>query len=219
MRKDLETQKNVLEELRNTPTINANEIGIAVKQGIVTLSGTVDSYSKKVRVEKAVRNVSGVRGIAEDIRVKIADGNLKDDSEIARVVLHAIEWHSAAQVDKISILVEDGWVTLEGASEWDFQRKSAAKAVGNIAGVKGITNNIKLSARPATSDIKNKIQSAFLRNASLDADKITVEVSGTRIILNGTVNSWTEFEEAERSAWNTPGVSAVENKLELDSEY
>ncbi len=215
MKKDIQIQKDVIEELIHTPMVNANEIGVAVVHGIATLTGTVDSYPKKIRIEKAVKKIRGIRGIAEEIVVKLNGNQKKTDTEIAEAVLHAIEWHSAVQVEQVKITVEDGWLTLEGTVDWDFQRKSAATAAESIKGVTGITNNIKLSATPATADVKEKIQSAFVRNASLDAGKIQIEVMGSKVILNGEVYSWTEYEEAERSAWNTPGVSSVENKLKI----
>ncbi|HWY10779.1 MAG TPA: BON domain-containing protein [Bacteroidia bacterium] len=219
MKKDAEIQKNVIEELKTIPLLKANEIGVAVKNGVVTLSGTVDSYPKKIRVEKAVKKIGGVKGIAEDIAVNLSEKHQKTDSEIAQMVINAIEWHSAAQIDKINILVEDGCVTLDGTTDWDFQRKSASKVVETIVGVKRITNNIKIAQRPAPTDIKTKIQAAFVRNARIDADKINIQTDGNKVILSGKVNCWSELEEAEHSVWSTPGVSSIENKLELEDDF
>jgi osmotically-inducible protein OsmY len=219
MKKDLEIQKNVVEELKCIPLINANEIGVIVKNGIVTLSGTTDSYPKKVAIEKAVKKVKGVKGIAEDIAVNLTNAYTKTDSEIAQAILSALEWQIADQADQVTILVEDGWVTVEGSVDWDFQRKSIKKIAENIIGVKGISNNIKIIQRPVSSDIKNKIVAAFIRNASIDASKIDIVTEGSKVILSGTVNTWAEYEEAERSAWSTPGVNVIENQLEFEDDF
>lgn len=216
MKRDTEIQNNVMEELKSVPLLKANEIGVAVKNGIVTLSGIVDSYPKKVAVEKAVKKIAGVRGIAEDLEVNLSEGHRKSDSEIAQIVMDAIAWHSAAQVDKVNIVVEDGIVTIEGTTDWDFQRKHVTKVVANIIGVKGIINNIKIANSPVSSDIKNKIQAAFVRNANIDADKIDIKTEGHKVILKGKVKGWSEYEEAERSAWSTPGVDKIENELEIE---
>lgn len=218
MKKDIEIQKNVMEELTCIPLIKANEIGVAVKNGIVTLSGIVDSYPKKIMIEKAIKKLGGVRGIAEDIEVKLLENQKKTDSEIAQMVTNAIEWHSAAQVDRISILVEDGIVTIEGTTDWDYQRKHVTKVVANIIGVKGIINNIKIANTPVPVDIQKKIKAAFVRNASIDAEKINIKTEGHKVILSGVVKNWSEYEEAERSAWGTPGISVIENGLEFEDD-
>ena len=215
MKKDIETQENVLEELRHTPMINANEIGVTVKNGLVTLSGMVDTYPQKIRIERAVKKVKGVRGIAEDIEVVLPLNHKKNDSEIAQAILHAIEWHSALQLDKVNILVEDGCVVIEGTADWDFQRKSVSQVASHIVGVKSVINNIKLSPVPSTDNIRNKMQAAFARNATIAAEKIEISIENSKVILSGIVNSWAEYEEAERTAWATPGVAKVENNLEL----
>lgn len=218
MKKDIDIQKNVMEELKSVPLLNANEIGVAVKNGIVTLSGIVDSYPKKVSVEKAVKKISGVKGIAEDIEVNLSDNHKKTDAEIAQIVMNSIAWHSAAQVDKINILVEDGIVTVEGTTDWDFQRKHVTKVIANTIGVKGVINNIRIVNGPLPKDLKNKIYAAFVRNASIDADQIDIHTEGHKVVLSGKVKCWAEYEEAERSVWSTPGVDKIENKLELEFE-
>jgi osmotically-inducible protein OsmY len=219
MKNDIEIQKNVVEELKTVPLVNVNEIGVIVKNGVVTLSGTTDSYPKKVAIEKAVKKVKGVRGIAEDIVVNITNKYSKTDSEIAQAIMNAMEWQCADQADQIKILVEDGIVTIEGSVDWDFERKTVAKISGNIIGVKGVINNIKIIQRPASADIKNKIVAAFIRNASIDASKIEIITEGSKVTLCGTVNTWTEYEEAERAAWSTPGVNVIENQLEFEDDF
>lgn len=219
MKKDSEIQKNVMEELSCLPLVNANEIGVMVKNGIVTLSGVIDSYPKKIAVEKAVKKIAGVKGIAEDLVVNLNGRHERTDSELAQAIMHALEWHSAAPADRIRILVEDAWVTVEGSVDWDFQRKSVSRVIENNIGVKGITNNITIAHRPAPADIKSKILAAFIRNASLDAGKIKVSIEGGNVVLSGKVYTWAEYEEAERSVWSVPGVSHIENKLEFEDDF
>jgi osmotically-inducible protein OsmY len=218
MKKDIEIQNNVMEALKWTPLLNANEIGVAVKNGIVTLSGVVDSYPKKIKAERITRNVKGVRGIAEDITVKLNDKDKKTDPEIAQAVLYELEWHSNLDADKIKILVEDGTVTLEGNVDWDFQRKSAARAIWSIKGVQRIINNIVVTRVAVAADLKKKIESAFQRHAHLDAKKINVEVDGHKVILSGNVSSWDEKVEAEKAVWSAPGVDTIVNHIECAEE-
>lgn len=218
MKKDFDIQNNVMEALKWAPLLNANEIGVAAKNGIVTLSGVVDSYPKKIKAEKIARSLKGVRGIAEDIIVRLNDNNKKTDTELAQAVLHELEWHSNLDADKIKVLVEDGSVTLEGNVDWDFQRKSAAKAIWNIIGVQGIINNIIVSPVAPAADLKKKIEAAFLRDAHLDAGKINVEVQGHKVILSGHVCSWYEKVQAEKAVWSAPGVDTIENYLDCTEE-
>jgi osmotically-inducible protein OsmY len=216
MKKDIDIQKHVMEELKWVPLLNANEIGVSVKNGIVTLSGTVDSYPKKIKAERAVRKVAGVRGIAEDIQVKLNGNSERSDSEIAQAVLKELEWHCNVDIMRVTMLVEDGCVTLEGTVDWDFQRRSAVKAISNIKGVRNVINNIKINAVPVLSEIKESIESAFARNATIDAKKIRVDVDGNKIRLSGTVRNINEKEDAEAIVWAAPGVTIVENKLECE---
>lgn len=218
MKKDFEIQKNVMEELSWTPLLNANEIGVAVKNGIVTLSGIVDSYPKKIKAERVTRNVAGVRGIAEDIIVKVKASDKKTDSEIAQAVLHELEWHSNLDPQKIKVFVEDGIVTLEGTVNWDFQRKSASKAIWNIKGVSGIINNIRVVDVAPPADLEHKIKSAFHRHAHLDSNNINVAVRGHKVTLTGKVCSVAEKLDAEKAVWSSPGVTEIENLLLCDEE-
>ncbi|MCE3259703.1 MAG: Osmotically-inducible protein OsmY, contains domain [Bacteroidetes bacterium] len=159
-----------------------------------------------------------VKGIAEDIQVVLNGANVKDDSEIAQAVLYSIEWHSGLDPEKIKIHVEDGFVTLNGKVDWDYQRKLAQKTVSNITGVRGLANNIEISHRPMPGEIKEKIKSSFVRNANLDSGKINVDVDGNKVILKGTVKCQYEKQEAENTVWSLPGVAKVENKLECEEE-
>lgn len=218
MKTDVEIQSDVMEELRWTSLLNACEIGVAVKNGVVTLSGTVDNYRKKIAAEEAAKGVAGVKAVAEDIQVKLKDAWIKNDTEIAEAVLNALKWNSSVREEKIKVKVENGWVTLEGEAEWEFQRSSAKTAVWNLIGVRGITNNIKVSPSVDALDVKRKINAALHRSASIDAQKINLEVDGRTVILRGKVRSYAEKNDAENAVWNAPGVSQVENKLEIDPD-
>ena len=216
MKSDLQIQKDVIEELRWEPFLNSSEIGVAVKKGIVTLSGQVDSYSKKLIAEKAAKKVAGVKAIAEDIQVGISPVSRKSDTEIADAVLNALKWHSAVQEEKIKIKVENGMVRLEGEVEWEYQRTSTKTAIENLVGVRGVINLITVKPKITPSEIQQKISSAFHRSATVDSGKITVEVMGNRVILRGQVRSFAEKEDAESAAWNAPGVTSVESNLEIE---
>ena len=216
MKPDLEIQKDVMEELRWSPLLNASEIGVAVKSGVVTLSGNVDTYTKKLAAENAAKNVAGVKAVAQEIDVRISDFGKRTDTDIAQAVLNALKWHSAVKEDKIKMKVEDGWVTLEGEVEWEFQRSAARNSVENLLGVKGITNNIKVMPAVAATDVARKIGAAFHRSATLDSQKINLEVVGSKVVLKGKVRSYAEKKDAENAAWLAPGVSKVENDLLID---
>lgn len=218
MKTDVEIQKDVMDELKWTPFLNASQIGVAVKNGVVTLSGTVDMYSKKTAAENAAKRVSGVKAVAEDIEVKLPGSSLRTDAEIAEAVLNALKWHSAIREDKLKIKVEDGLVTLEGEVDWEYQRNSASIVAEDLTGVRGIINNIKISHKTTPKEVKQGIKSAFQRYAAFDAGKIEVEIEGSTAILSGTVRSWVEKKDAERAAWAAPGITRVENKLEINSE-
>jgi len=217
MKTDLEIQKDVMDELRWTPSLNSTEIGVAVKKGIVTLSGTVDTYAKKLSAEKAAKSIEGVKAIAEDIEVKISSLGKKTDTDIAGAALNALKWNSSVNEEKIKVSVDNGWVTLEGTTDWEYQKNSARKAVENLVGVRGINNLIKISPKVAPSDVLNKISAAFHRSATIDAGKINLEVNGSKVILNGTVRSYAEKKDAEGAAWFAPGVTSVENNLVIST--
>jgi osmotically-inducible protein OsmY len=213
MKSDLTLQKEVQEELRWQPFLNATEIGVAVKNGVVTLSGKVDSYAKKLAAEKAVKRIGGVKAVAEDIQVGTYAGQAKTDAEIAEAVLAALKWHSAVQEEKIRIKVEEGVVTLDGEVEWDYQRVNVKSAIENLVGVKLVLNLITVKPRVKSSDIAQGIKSALVRSANTDAGKIKVDVTGGKVKLSGTVRSIAEKEDAEAAAWAAPGVIYVDNQL------
>jgi osmotically-inducible protein OsmY len=220
MKTDMQIQKDVMEELRWEPLLDSTDIGVAVKNGIVTLSGLVKNYFSKLAAEKAARRVSGVKAVAEDIQVGISPEFKRTDAEIAESILNALKWHSAIQEEKVKIKVEEGHVKLEGDVEWDYQRTSARNAIENIPGIRSVLNLITVKPRLSVTDLEKKIQSAFQRSATIDADNIIIEVMGDSVTLRGKVRSMVEKEDAEAAVWNAPGVSHVDNKLEIfEPEY
>jgi len=213
MRSDIDIKRDVEAELRWNPDIDATDIAVAVKNGVVTLTGFVRSYAQKLEAEQTAKRVTGVVAVANDIEVRLPIFNQRPDPEIARDAVAAIQNELPYSSDHIRVVVKDGWVTLEGWVEWNYQRERAERAVRRLRGVKGLTNLIQLQQRVPPAEIKEKIEEAFRRSAELDAARITVETDGGAVILKGTVRSWAERQEAERAAWAAPGVARVDNRI------
>jgi osmotically-inducible protein OsmY len=213
MKSDHEIELDVKDELQWDPNLDATDIAVSVKKGVVTLAGFVKNYADKYEAESAAKRVAGVLGVANDIEVRMPSVDERPDPEIARDAVAAIKSQLPISSENIKVIVKDGWVTLEGQVEWQYQRSTAENSVRRIKGIKGVSNLIQLKPHAQPAEIKRKIQEAFRRNAEVDANRITVEARGGEVILKGTVRSWIEREEAERTAWAAPGVTKVEDRI------
>ena len=213
MKSDSEIERDVKEELQWDPDLDATDIAVSVKKGVITITGFVKSYTDKYEAEAAAKRVAGVSGVANDLEVRMPSVDERPDPEIARDAVAAIKSQLPISSEHIKVVVKNGWVTLEGQAEWQYQKSTAENAVRRIKGVKGVSNLIVLRPRAEPSEIKNKILEAFKRNAEVDANRIQIETHGSEVVLKGTVRSWIEREEAERVAWSAPGVTNVEDRI------
>ena len=210
---DLELRKAVESELNFEPSINAAEIGVAAKDGIITLSGSVPSYWEKMAAERAAARVSGVKAVVNEVEVHLPGSSERTDEDIARAAINAFQWSVLVPPDRIKVRVSKGWVTLEGTVDWQFQKTAAEKAVRKLIGVKGVIDLVEVKPSVNKGEVKAAIEGALKRLAEVDANKIKVETEDGKVVLSGTVRSWFEREEAERAAWAAPGVRTVEDRI------
>ncbi|GAB6140572.1 BON domain-containing protein [Methylosoma difficile] len=213
MKSDTQLQTDVIDELNFEPSINAAQIGVVAKNGIVTLSGCVNTYSEKWNAERATLRVSGVKALAVEMEVTLLGLSKRTDTDIARAAESVLEWTSFLPNKSVKLMVEDGWITISGEVDWDYQREAAADAVRYLMGVTGVSNNVTIKAKVASEVIKTDIEAALKRRASRDAQAIVVEVQGNNVTLSGKVHSWSERDLATHSAWCSPGVHNVKDKM------
>lgn len=214
MKTDLQLQRDVLDELKFEPSIREMEIGVAAKEGVVTLTGFVDSYAEKFSAERTAERVNGVKAVADEIHVKLPGQYQRNDTDIAHAVVNALRWDVQVPDDRIKATVEDGWIHLDGEVEWQYQKWAAEGAVRNLTGVKGVTNVITVKPKKvSTYEVSEKIKNSLRRHAERDADKIVVEAKDGQVTLRGTVSSFAERQDAERAAWQAPGVTKVDDFL------
>lgn len=210
---DYSLRQNILDQLEFEPSIDANDIGVTVEDGIVTLTGHVGSYSQKTAVETLVGRIKGVKGLAQDIQVRLAGTEGTSDEEIAKRAVSLLTWSSVVPEGRVQVRVQDGWITLTGALDWNYEKTAAADALTHVKGVVGITNEIAINPRVSRVDVKTHIEDALKRDAHLDAKAIRVRVSGSTVVLEGSVTTWGERRSVEQAAWSTPGVTTVDNRL------
>jgi len=213
MRTNTQLQKAVLAELEWDPRVDASKVGVATVDGVVALTGTVPSYAEKIAVERAVKRVAHVKGIANDLEVQVPGPNQRGDTELAQTALQALKVDVTVPVDGITVRVSHGWLTLEGAVEHEFQRNAAERAVRHLRGLRGCDNNIELRPRVTETQVKQRIEAALKRRAELDASQVKVAVVGGKVTLKGTVHSRREHDDALNAAWDAAGVTAVEDVL------
>ncbi|WP_296949531.1 BON domain-containing protein [uncultured Massilia sp.] len=213
MKTDDEIKRDVEEELRWDPDIDATNIAVTAKDGVVTLAGFIPSYLQKFEVEKDVKRVQGGVGVANDLEVRLPSIDQRPDPDIARDAVQALQSQLPYSCQNFKVVVRDGWITLDGEAEWNYQKEKAEISVRSVKGAKGVINAIKIAPKVAAQEIKRKIEAAFLRSAEVDAHRIQVEASDGEVVLKGTVHSWFEREQAERAAWQAPGVRKVEDRI------
>ncbi len=213
---DADVQKDVIAEMRWEPSLKDDDIGVAVRDGVVTLAGFADSYSGKWKAEGVASKVRGVKAIANDLEVQLPSSSTRADPDIARAAIDVLKWNISVPPDRIKVKVEKGWITLEGNVDFFYHKEAAERAVRYLTGVKGVSNLVMVKPVPAPTDVKQRIRDALHRGAQFDADRINVDIFGNKAILKGTARSYAEYRDAERAARNATGITEVENKLTVD---
>jgi osmotically-inducible protein OsmY len=216
MHTDSDIQKDLIAELNAEPNLRNDDIAVGVRDGVVTLAGRVDSYADKWRAERVVSKIKGVKAVVNELEVRLPSGSQRSDQEIARAAVNALQWNVLVPHDRIQVVVQDGWITLRGEVDWYYQKEEAERTVRNITGIKGVSNLLTVAAVPTPTDVKQRIADALRRGSQFDAERITVEVTGHKAILKGTVRSFAELQDAERAARKAPGITEVENRLTVD---
>ena len=215
MKTDSQLQQDVMAELKWEPAVHAAQIGVEVKNGVVTLAGEVGSYTEKLNAERAAQRVNGVKALAVEMKVKLSESGQRTDADIAASAKNILGWTSSLPADAVKVMVEGGWLTLSGDVEWQFQREVAADCVRHLTGVTGVSNQIAVKPPLSATVVKSDIEAALKRRAAADAKAIAVDVKGGDVTLTGTVHSWAERDLATRSAWGSSGVRNVVDKMNL----
>ncbi len=215
MKTDAQLQQDVMAELKWEPAVHAEQIGVEVKNGVVTLAGEVGSYAEKWHAERAAQRVGGVRALAVEMQVTLSEFGRRSDTDIAASATNILGWTGSLPAGAVKVLVEGGWLTLSGDVEWQYQRQDAADSVRYLLGVTGVSNQIAIKPTLSAGVVKSDIEAALKRRAGADAKTIAVEVQGSDVTLSGTVHSWAERDLATRSAWGSAGVRNVVDNMNL----
>ena len=217
MKTDKQLKKDLEAELEWDPSVNAANVGVAVKDGVASLTGHIDTYAEKYAIERAVQRVHGVKATAIELDVKLAPGHVRSDADIAAAADAALQWHALIPDDSVKVKVEKGWITLSGTVDWDYQRISAEKAVRQLTGVIGVSNALALKPQTTPSNISNRIHDALARHAEREAKRIEVTIKGSTVTLHGKVDSWAERSAAQGAAWSAPGITSVVNEIRVSA--